>query len=436
MKKNILLILFILLIFTFFTNSCNLRKRKNYNVVLIVIDTLRADHLPFYGYKGGYEKNTAPFLNNLSKKSVIFKHAFAASSWTAPATASIFTSLYPFQHGVQMGLLAIKFAQRVDPNITINKIPEKIKTITEVLKQNGYKTFGISDNLNIGELEGFTQGFDKFETYGYNQASFITKRLMEWKREIKKNGKYFLFIQFMDPHAPYYGKKPWYKHSEVFKEDIISRYDSEIRFVDSYIKKLYKEFGWGENTLLIITADHGEGLWDHGHMDHGKSLYMEEIHVPLVFHYPEIKKKKIIYPVVSTIDILPTVREILGIGESKEEMGKSLLPLIENRKNRLNERYLYSHLWKNIRTVVEFRATIHKKWHFIMDSRKNRFLYDMSNDKKEKYNIYGAHSKLAEKLNKKFTEFYINSKKYTKQKVHIKLTKEKLKKLKSLGYVQ
>jgi arylsulfatase A-like enzyme len=417
-------------------NNCNVKKRRNYNVVLIVIDTLRADHLPFYGYKGGYKKNTAPFLNSLSKKSVIFKHAFAASSWTAPATASIFTSLYPFQHGVQMGLLAIKFAQKINPNITINRIPEKIKTITEILKSNGYKTFGISDNLNIGKLEGFTQGFDKFETYGYERAPFITKRLMEWQKDMKKNGKYFLFIQFMDPHAPYHGNKPWYKHDNNFKKDIISRYDSEIRFVDSYIKKLYNEFGWNKNTLLIITADHGEGLWDHGHMDHGKTLYIEEIHVPLIFHYPEIKKKKIIYPSVSTIDILPTVRDILGIKLSNEEMGKSLVPLIESRKNKLNERYLYSHLWKNIRTVVEFKATIHKNWHFIMDPQKNNFLYDMSNDRKERENLYSAHKELTEKLKKKFIEFYINSKKYTRKKVRIKLTKEKLKKLKSLGYVQ
>ncbi len=434
--KKITIIIVVLIMLSFVFNSCNFKKKKNYNVVLIVIDTLRADHLPFYGYKGGYKRNTAPFMNKLSKQSVIFKHAFAASSWTAPATASIFTSLYPFQHGVQMGLLAIKFAQRIDPNITVNRIPEKIKTITEVLKDNGYKTFGISDNLNIGELEGFTQGFDKFETYGYREAPFITDKILKWKNKMLSGGKYFLFIQFMDPHAPYYAKKPWYKHSDIFEEDIISRYDSEIRFVDSYIKKLYKEFGWDKNTLLIITADHGEGLWDHGHMDHGKSLYIEEIHVPLIFHFPEIKNRKTIYPSVSTIDILPTVRDILGIKESKEEVGKSLLPLIEGKKNNLDNRYLYSHLWKNIKKVVEFRATIHKRWHFIIDPSKNRFLFNMSNDKKEKFNVYSAHIKLGKKLEKKFTAFYINSKKYARKKVHLKLTKEKIKKLKSLGYVQ
>jgi hypothetical protein len=109
------------------------------------------------------------------------------------------------------------------------------------------------------------------------------------------------------------------------------------------------------------------------------------------------------------------------------------VPLIESRKNKLNERYLYSYLWKNIRTVVEFKATIHKNWHFIIDPQKNNFLYDMSNDRKERENFYSAHKALTEKLKKKFIEFYINSKKYTRKKVRIKLTKEKLK---SLGYVQ
>ncbi len=163
------------------SNGCKNNSTKDINVVLIVIDTLRSDHLPFYGYK----KNTSPFLLELSKNSTLFKNAFSASSWTSPATASIFTSMYPFQHGVLMGLLAIRNAQKIDPNVVLNRIPEKITTITEVLKNNGYKTFGVSDNLNIDHRQGFSQGFDKFKTFMYKQAPNVNKTIKSWKKERK-----------------------------------------------------------------------------------------------------------------------------------------------------------------------------------------------------------------------------------------------------------
>jgi arylsulfatase A-like enzyme len=116
-----------------FTLQQGCKKSPEPHVVLIVLDTLRADHLPFYGY----EKNTAPFLSELASQGIVFENVFAASSWTAPASASILTSLYPFQHGVTTGFLASKYFK-----VELNRIPGKIKTITEVLKENGYKTYG------------------------------------------------------------------------------------------------------------------------------------------------------------------------------------------------------------------------------------------------------------------------------------------------------
>ncbi len=432
MKKKIVLIILNFVILISIVNNCNFHKKKNYNIVLIVIDTLRADHLPFYGYK----KNTAPFINKISKESIVFKHAFSASSWTTPATASIFTSLYPFQHGVLMCLLAIKRAKRIDPNIIINRIPEKIITISEILKKNGYSTYGISDNLNIGALEGFTQGFDKFETYGYKKAPFITEKILQWKKEILKQNKYFLFIQFMDPHAPYHRRIPWYKPKQNLKAEMISRYDSEINFVDYYIEKLYKEFGWDKNTLLIITADHGEGLWDHGHMDHGQSLFLEEIHVPLLMHYPVVKKSKKIHTIVSTIDILPTVTDIIGIPKLKNWEGKSLLPLINNKKNKLMKRYIYSYLWKKINNTIEYKSTLYGKWHYIINPNGEQFLFNMAKDSKEKVNLFSKRTKISNLLRKKFINFFLNSKRYTYTSIKFKLSKQKIKKLKSLGYVQ
>ncbi len=432
MKKKtvVLFLIFILVLSLIFNQSCK-KEKKNYNVVVIVIDALRADRLPMYGYK----KMTAPFLYKLSKQSAVFMHTFAASSWTAPATATIFTSLYPFQHGVLMGLLAIRNAKKINPNITVNKIPGEIVTMPEVLQKYSYKTFGIADNLNISVYEGFDQGFDKFETNSYKGAKFVSEELLKWKNEIIKSGKYFLYIHFMDPHAPYHGREPLYEKSDNFEEDIKRRYDSEIHYADEYIKKLYKEFGWDQNTLLIITSDHGEGLWDHGWMDHGHSLYYEEIHVPLIIHYPEINKSKKIYTPVSTIDILPTIRDILGLPLSKKEEGKSLLPLLQNKKNKLNKRHIYLHLWKKVRREIEWDGVINGRWHFILKMRKERMLFDMGRDKKEQFNIYDGNKRMGKKLENQFFKFYKSCKKFAKKKTKLKLNKKDINKLKSLGYV-
>jgi len=412
-------------------SGCKNNKTKHYNIVLIVIDTLRSDHLPFYGYI----KNTAPFLMEMSKKSIVFKNAFSASSWTSPATASIFTSMYPFQHGVHMGLLAIKNAQKIDPNIIINKIPEEITTITEVLKENGYNTFGVADNLNIDSRQGFTQGFDKFETFQYEEAPNVNKTIKKWKKEILEKGKYFLYIHYMDPHAPYHPREPWYIPFKEKRKHRISAYDSEINFVDQHIKELYDLFKWEKNTLIIITSDHGEGLWDHGYMAHGKTLYREEIQVPLLIYLPGGTKPLNIKQNVSTIDILPTVRDIIGLSKSKFDEGISLVPLIEKYPEKLKERTLFSHLKKKINKTVEWRSTIYKNWHFIKKVDAFEKLFMLLFDKKEENNLIQNKKKIGIMLKKRFEKFVRFCKKFKVENKKIKLDKDQTKKLKTLGYV-
>ena len=186
--KYILITIFILSLIMSLTFNMGCKKElKNFNIVVIVIDTLRSDKLDAYGY----EKVTAPFLTEISKKSILFENSFATSSWTAPSTASIFTSLYPFQHSVLMGLLAQVNAKKIYPDLKLNRIPEEIETMPEVFKNAGYSTFAISDNSNISKKQGFDQGFDKMITKSYKGAGKVNKRLMSWKDEIMKSEKYF-----------------------------------------------------------------------------------------------------------------------------------------------------------------------------------------------------------------------------------------------------
>jgi choline-sulfatase len=425
--------LIILLILAAGLTGCSSKKElNNFNVVLIVIDTLRSDHLPFYGY----ERDTAPFLAELAKKSVVFENAFSASSWTSPATASIFTSLYPYQHGVLMGLLALRNAQKIDPTLEVNQIPEDVTTITEVLKETGYSTYGISDNLNIGERQGFTQGFDKFRTLLYRQAPAVNSTIKMWSKKMMADGKYFLYIQYMDPHAPYHPREPWFRPYKDLQKSRISAYDSEISFVDKHIKELYELFHWEKNTLVVVTADHGEGLWDHGLMGHGKTLYREEIQVPLMIYYPGGTKSGRFSTNVGTIDILPTVRELIGLPKSETDEGVSLVPLMENQSHDLDKRDLFAYLWVKSQDTMEWRATIYKNWHFIIKLPDFRFLYSLLLDKKETDNKVEEGKAIADQLETRFNEFMKNCKKYKRQSATYKLDKKKTDKLKSLGYVE
>jgi arylsulfatase A-like enzyme len=433
-KKILVLVVFVFVI-SLFHFHCT--RENEVNVVLIVLDTLRADHLPFYGYN----KNTAPFLSQLSSKSIVFENAFSASSYTSPSTASIFTSLYPFQHGVFMGFFASR--QR---KIKLNQIPLKIKTITEILEENGYKTFGIADNINICQEEGFTQGFYKFKRFPYVQEHKMVQTLKEWAEEIKIQEKYFLYIHFNDCHGPYHPRLPWYEKKENRREDAIARYDSEISYVDNKIKKLFHLFGWDENTLLIITADHGEEFWDHQKRGHGKSLYKEVIQVPLLIYFP-VKDRihKRIKLNVSNMDILPTVRNYLGIESKEIEEGFDLTPLIRGEsKKRYKNRYIFTHLLyrdKNGPRVI-FRAAVYKDWKYIFYenvSNRNIYrkeLYNIDLDPRETHNRLGKNGQVAIQLFSRFMDFERKSRKFIQQTKNVSLTHQQEQELKTLGYVE
>jgi len=437
MKQKHVRILFVVLLAALLLSTSILnvnckKKLKNYNIVVIVIDTLRSDKLDAYGY----EKDTAPFLTELSKKSILFENTFSASSWTSPATASIFTSLYPFQHKVLMGILAHINAKKKYPDIKIDRIPDEIETMPEIFKKAGYATFAVSDNFNIGDKQGFDQGFDKMITYSYKGAEQVNKDLFSWKEEIVKNDKYFIYLHYMDPHGPYHAREPWYKDPGNRKLEPLEAYDSEISYVDSYIKKAYEEFGWDKNTVIVITADHGEGLWDHGRQGHGFSLYREEIQVPLIIHFPGGAEGKRIKPNVSTIDILPTLRDIIGLQKSDSDEGLSLLPLIQGEEEMYENRYLFSYLWKKVTDLVEFKATIYKNFHYQNKISLKKELFNLLLDKKEKKNIFFKAFKIARQMEVQFEKFFSSCKKYEKKSVNYKLNKERLEKLKTLGYVQ
>ena len=240
----------------------------------------------------------------------------------------------------------------------------------------------------------------------------------------------------MDPHAPYHARAPWYKKPDNRKHGPLAAYESEISYIDSIVKKAYDAFGWDKNTIIVITSDHGEGLWDHGRPYHGFSLYREEIQVPLIIHIPDglhgIKVKEN----VSLIDILPTLRDIIGLPKSDVDEGLSLVPLAKGENEKFKNRYIYSHLWKKVDFLKESKATIHKNFHFQHMNTRTKEVFNLKVDKKEKKNIYFKVFKIAKVMERMFEKFFTESKKYKKDIVNYKMNKERLEKLKTLGYVQ
>lgn len=414
------------------------------NVVLAVIDTLRADHLPFLGHR----LNTAPYLTALAAQGVSFESCFSASSYTSPATASILTSLYPFQHGVLKGLIVTLNQQAADPALKLNRIPEAATTMAEWLRAAGYRTYAVADNLNIGEAEGFTQGFDRFVTLNNRGADEVNRQVLRWAGEMRSGAPYFLYLHYMDPHAPYLARRPWYAAGRDELQDQLARYDSEIRFVDERLRELAAALDWERDTLLAVTADHGEEFLEHGQTGHGKTLYNEVLRVPLLLWSRALKlgPRRVSEP-VTTLDIMPTLGAMVGLPEPRGLSGISLRPLAVNdaagpaaRQGAETTRPLFATLLASRPDAADtrLRATIWNGWKLIVGGDGARELYDTRRYPRERINQCASaeNAALAEKLNAFYLSFSGRCPVFAQETTERRVDPRLLEELKTLGYVQ
>jgi arylsulfatase A-like enzyme len=314
------------------------------NVVLVTIDTLRADHLGLYGYP----RPTSPYLDQLGREGVVFWHAVAASSHTAPSHATILTALYPEQHRVLVN------GQELDP---------QIPALAGIVRDAGFETAGF---VSVRFLAGLQPGFDIFDTdvtdgEVFRTADGTVDRAIAWLRERDPRRRFALWVHVYDPHQhvvttrmpePEYrfmqedsvrrGKELLYflQQEQGYPRDelsgAINRYDAQVAFVDRQIRRLFEavaETAPESKTLRVITADHGEGLGNHGLAGHGKHLYQEQVRIPLILHgATERLRHAVVTSLVRHVDVLPTVAELLGVPLRRSELrleGVSLVPLLE-----------------------------------------------------------------------------------------------------------
>jgi len=337
--KLLLLILIMPPLF-FFCGSDGYDKNVKPNILLITIDTLRRDHLGAYGYY----RETSPFIDSLAKDGLKFNHAVTPIPLTAGSHATILTSLHPLTHDVIM-------------NGT--RLNEKVQTIAEVLKTDGYYTIGAVSVGLLTESKNFSQGFDAYSDVREKDpaldpkfplfertASAVNKSLFALIDGYKKNPEstnkpLFIWVHYFDPHGPYY---EW--DDTPFKVKLkkgipkgVEKYDKEIRFTDRHIKQLYsllQEKGLTEQLVTCITADHGEQFKEHGYCYGHADFYSENTFVPLILHGYGIPRNQVVDKYMSTLDIAVTLVGMAGKTFDYHVHGIDLFTR-NNRKPRLYE---------------------------------------------------------------------------------------------------
>jgi arylsulfatase A-like enzyme len=469
----LILILFIFLLFIFFFKE---EKIRIDHIFLITIDTLRADHLSCYGYP----RKTSSFLDSLAKKGVLFEKAISQSATTCPSHASIFTGLYPIQHKV------LSNAYVLDDSYT---------TLAEILREKGIRTAAFTSTDIHFQSSNLDQGFEFYEepidikrTYGYKYrpAKHTINNAIIWLYNFDPKEKLFLWVHLFDPHLPYKPPRKHYKtidkqmtkkdfleylhkynfNLEIFDNDpnkmyrYITNYDAEIKYVDEELKRfnnVVKNMGLNKNSLWIITSDHGEGLGQHDWLKHGKLLYQEEIHIPLIFYFSGSKIKPVrIMEVIENSDIFSTVLEIFKVKKDKKDQKDvkaiSLWTKIKKPASSLQRKFAFSerrHYIEREKIKKNYRIW-EKAWEegnkysiqnrylkYIFRTKLEDELYHMREDPYELSNLIKSSRFAEEKTNlkNKLLEIISERAKYKNLKLQEK-SRKIIEKLKSLGYVR
>ena len=418
------------------------------------MDTTRADHCSVYGYKS----DTTPNLRAFAEEATVFDSAYSPTAETGPSHATMFTSLYPISHSLAKNGL---------------KLNKDYECLAEILKNRGYQTAAVISSFVLDAKFGLAQGFEYYDddfsrsistmhrnkwqghavTGGFDRrAGEVTGSTLRWlKFRQDSNSPFFLFIHYFDPHAPYvppvsYASRFMPKNVSPL-EKVIARYDGEVAYTDHEVGQVLqtlKQTGLEKNTIVIITSDHGEGLMQRGHMEHGVHIYEEAVRVPLMFRWPgRIKKRRTLTTPTGLVCITPTILDLAGIdpknwpfhGQSLAANLRNDIPPDDNRPVYLLRCHYDGFIGdQKIWAKGEKFGIRLGKWKYIEGEEENtKELFDLEEDPKELNNLY---SELLDKA----TEFSLQLKNwlksYRKAKPEIKIDKEDIEKLRTLGYVE
>lgn len=419
-------------------------NKPDLNVILLTADTFRPDHLGF----SGYHRDTTPFLDSIAKKGVVFENTIGSASWTSPGLISIITGLYPHVHGVDAR------SRSLLPNTN---------TLFKVFKENGYRVPNLSYLTVIPNFSGLGMETPENANRGSNNGLYENE-LVSWLKQYSKQGKergqkdkkysnFMTWYHYRKLHLPYTSSliedksvsSPAIK--KIKKQSVIpyktvefsdadrkktnELYDNQLADFDAFVKNIYEELvrlKLDKNTLIVISADHGEELFEHGFVGHASTMihatmYDEVIKVPLVFHLPSrLKQGVTVKKQVRQIDIMPTILDIAGLPIPNSIQGVSLLPVINGKDtfddvavDRPSEKYAISEaviggyqtpIEDQYKKIYAIRSTEWKLIKEIIEGKERYQLYDLKSDPKEKVNLVDKKPEKVSELKKQLEDAY------------------------------
>jgi len=342
------------------------------NIVFILVDTLRADRLGAYGHSA----ELTPTMDALAAEGVIFDQAISAAPWTQPAVASLFCSYYPQVHQVLRYDRAVEGAFRGGAQLAV--FDDRFRTLAERLREAGYQTAGFSANPFVVEKYGFAQGFEHYDSsFAMNTTpgNVVNDAALAWLEQRDTKRPFFLYLHYMDVHGPYLagpeyleplldavekrpnkrlltlqeqcnllylGKHAPHGYSDLtrlnalspYREYWVARYEAGVAEVDHHLGELraaLEQRGLWNDTYVVLTADHGEALCEHGFWDHGLSANHNQLHVPLILRWPGVLPGgQHVGGWVRLIDVMPTLLAQLRLPPVAGVQGESLVPLLRD----------------------------------------------------------------------------------------------------------
>lgn len=368
------------------------------NVVLVIVDTLRADHLGVYGHP----RNTTPNIDRLARRSVVFDRAYAASSWTRSSIASLLSSMWPDEHGI--------LSESMD-----ERLAASVYTLPEILRDNGYTTAGWYTNPHF--RFGLEQGLTERNYRPGGSADWVYRGAVSWLHHYDRKKPFFLLLHNIDPHDVYryHREFPFAPKDSQFRkvsdwfpnarfgvgkscsnpilslpeggiEEMEACYDQEVAYTDHHLGKLLStlgKLGLMKNTVIIITADHGEEFLDHGGLWHGCTLYDELVRIPLIVYIPRIEHRRITIP-VSSVDLYPTLIDFALPAKLAELQlsGQTLRPSLEGRKQPRVPAYMATRFRGPLR-----QAVVLGRYKMIKRAGEKARLYDLLADPNERHEL-------------------------------------------------
>ncbi|OPL18495.1 MAG: hypothetical protein AVO35_03975 [Candidatus Aegiribacteria sp. MLS_C] len=379
------------------------------SVLLVIIDTIRADHLGSWGY----ERDVTPALDSLASAGTRFSECQAHSSWTLPSVSSILTGRTPREHG----------AGSVEGRMF--GIPPSVPTLQSLLHSRGWSTCGLFNVVFLSEDFGFHRGFDHFDCRGVTgnrgtrRADETVDELIQWLDGLERGQPFLAVLHLYDPHIPYDPPPPWDTlyagsitgsirqggsqidtmqavnsgNAELSPEGLrsmIDLYDGEIAFTDSQLQRLFRHLrssGRGETTVIVVVGDHGEEFMEHSGIEHGRTLYQEVLHVPLIMSGPGIPRGTVVDRVCAQVDLLPTILEILGMQPQPGLPGIDLLSGVPEGRDLPSSNLL----WTNVPQAAIRRDGLKLIW-FPQDTVHQ--FYELDSDPLEQMDLESADSSM------------------------------------------